>query len=182
MIPLVRPVQKAWAGGIRTETNRSMKHYKIEATLHVYALEELSSEDRELVEAAKRATDGSYAPFSHFYVGAAVRLSDGSIFTGANQENAAFPSGLCAERTALFAANSQHPELSVLALAVAARKADGFLSQPISPCGACRQVISGVEDRYLRPIRILLYGTEGVYVSDSIEALLPLRFRDGALV
>lgn len=159
-----------------------MKHYKIEATLCVYALEELSSDDRELVEAAKRATEGSYAPFSHFYVGAAVRLSDGSIFTGANQENAAFPSGLCAERTALFAANARHPELSVHALAIAARKAGGFLSQPISPCGACRQVISGVEDRYRQPVRILLYGTEGIYVADSIDALLPLRFRDGVLV
>ena len=178
----VPPAQEACTEELRTETTLHMKHYKIEATLHVYALEELSSEDRELVEAAKRATEGSYAPFSHFYVGAAVRLSDGSIFTGANQENAAFPSGLCAERTALFAANARHPELSVLALAIAARKADGFLSQPISPCGACRQVISGVEDRYRRPVRILLYGTEGIYVADSIDALLPLRFRDGVLV
>ena len=155
-----------------------MKEYKIEAVMHIYEMAELNAEERQLVEAAKQATDGSYAPYSKFRVGAAVRLKDGTIVTGANQENAAFPSGLCAERTALFAANAQHPDQPVVTLAIAARKGRQFLSQPIPPCGACRQVISGVEERYGIPIRILLYGTEGVLVSESISPLLPLRFAD----
>ena len=155
-----------------------MKAYKIEAVVHLCEMAELSKEDRELVEAAKQATNGSYAPYSKFLVGAAARLKDGCIVTGANQENAAYPSGLCAERTALFAAGAQHPEQPVVALAIAARKGRRFLAQPISPCGACRQVISGVEERYGVPIRILLYGTDGVLVSDGISPLLPLSFAD----
>ena len=155
-----------------------MKAYKIEAVVHICQMAELSEEDRELVEAAKQATNGSYAPYSKFNVGAAVRLQNGGIIVGANQENAAFPSGLCAERTALFAAGAQHPDQPVVALAIAARKGRQFLPQPIPPCGACRQVISGVEERYGQPIRILLYGTEGVLVSEGISPLLPLRFAD----
>ena len=89
---------------------------------------------------------------------------------------AAFPSGLCAERTALFAAGAQYPDQPVTALAIAARKGRRFLSKPISPCGACRQVISGVEERFGSPIRILLYGTDGILVSEGISPLLPLRF------
>ena len=155
-----------------------MKAYKIEAVVHICQMAELSEEDKELVEAAKQATNGSYAPYSKFLVGAAARLQDGCIVTGANQENAAYPSGLCAERTALFAAGAQYPDQPVVALAIAARKGRRFLAQPISPCGACRQVMSGVEERYGVPIRILLYGTEGVLVSDGISPLLPLRFAD----
>ena len=155
-----------------------MKEYKIETVVRIYEQAELSEEDRELVEAAKQATKGSYAPYSKFLVGAAARLQDGTIVLGANQENAAYPSGLCAERTALFAAGAQHPDQPVVALAIAARKGRQFLARPISPCGACRQVISGVEERYSVPIRILLYGTEGVLVSEGIQPLLPLSFVD----
>lgn len=156
-----------------------MREYKIESTLHIYEMSELCAADRELVEAAKQATRGSYSPYSKFCVGAAVRLQNGVVFTGANQENAAFPSGLCAERTALFAANAQYPAQPVVALAVAARRGRRYLVQPIPPCGACRQVISGVEDRFATPIRILLYGSGGVLVSEGISPLLPLRFADG---
>ena len=155
-----------------------MKEYKMETVVRIYELAELSEEERELVEAAMMATNGSYAPYSKFLVGAAARLQDGTIVTGANQENAAYPSGLCAERTALFAAGAQHPDQPVVALAVAARKGRQFMARPISPCGACRQVISGVEERYGVPIRILLYGTEGVLVSEGIKPLLPLCFVD----
>ena len=137
---------------------------------------ELSEEDKELVEAAKQATNSSYAPYSKFRVGAAARLQNSVVVVGANQENAAFPSGLCAERTALFAAGAQHPDQPVVALAIAARKGSRFLDKPITPCGNCRQVISGMEDRHGIPIRILLYGTEGIYVSEGISPLLPLRF------
>lgn len=153
-----------------------MKTYKIEAVLKVYGMADLSEDDRELVEAAKRATNNSYAPYSKFRVGAAARLANGAIVIGANQENAAFPSGLCAERTALFAASAQHPDQPVVALAIAARKGTRFLEKPITPCGGCRQVISGVEDRHGVPVRIMLYGTEGIYVSEGISPLLPLRF------
>ena len=156
-----------------------MQNKKLEINYLEYSgLEELEPKDRELCEAAEKALTGSYAPYSKFNVGAAVRLADGSIVTGANQENAAYPSGLCAERTTLFAANAQYPDQPVLALAIDARKGNRFLQAPISPCGACRQVISGVEDRFNHPIRILLYGTEGVYECSGIDALLPLRFVD----
>ena len=153
-----------------------MKEYTIQSTVSVYDWDELATEDQKLVQAAKDATNGSYAPYSGFCVGAAARLGDGTIVIGSNQENVAFPSGLCAERTTLFAANAQYPDQLVLALAIAARNKDGFLSQPIPPCGGCRQVISGVEQRYNQPIRILLYGTAGIHVVDGIDALLPLQF------
>lgn len=158
-----------------------MKEYKIEAVLHYCRFAELSKEDRELVVAAKRATAGSFSPYSKFRVGAAVRLKNNTIVTGANQENAAFPSGLCAERTALFAANAQNPNQPVVALAIAARKDRKYMTRPIPPCGACRQVISGVEERFGQPIRILLYGTEGILISEGIGPLLPLRFVDDDL-
>lgn len=155
-----------------------MKEIEIKSQFRVYDMDELSQSDRELVSAAMEATKGSYAPYSKFRVGAAARLANGLVFTGANQENAAYPSGLCAERTTLFAANAQYPDQPVLALAIAARKGNRFMPTPISPCGACRQVISGVEDRFGHPVRILLYGTEGIYECNGIDALLPLRFVD----
>lgn len=155
-----------------------MKEIEIKSLFRVYDMNELSQSDRELVSAAMEATKGSYAPYSKFRVGAAARLANGLVFTGANQENAAYPSGLCAERTTLFAANAQYPDQPVLALAIAARKGNRFMPTPISPCGACRQVISGVEDRFGHPVRILLYGTEGIYECNGIDALLPLRFVD----
>ena len=155
-----------------------MKEIEIKSLFRVYGMDELSQSDRELVSAAMEATKGSYAPYSKFRVGAAARLANGLVFTGANQENAAYPSGLCAERTTLFAANAQYPDQPVLALAIAARKGNRFMPTPISPCGACRQAISGVEDRFGHPVRILLYGTEGIYECNGIDALLPLRFVD----
>lgn len=153
-----------------------MRQYDISTTVLVYSPDELPPLDRQLVEAAMQATHSSYAPYSRFCVGAAARLEGDVIVVGSNQENAAYPSGLCAERTALFAAGAQYPDRPVLALAVAARNGDCFLSDPIPPCGACRQVILEVEQRYRQPVRILLYGTQGVHVVDGIRALLPLCF------
>lgn len=153
-----------------------MKEKEIISKVRIYDYEKLTDADRELIDKAKDATQTSYAPFSKFCVGAAARLSDGTIVTGSNQENAAFPSSLCAERTALFYANARYPEKSVEELAIAAYAHGTFLKSPIPPCGACRQVILGVEERYGRPIRILLFGEEGTYVVDSIKALLPLQF------
>ena len=158
-----------------------MKEHKIESIVHIYKMDELSEEDRMLVEAAKQATKSSYAPYSKFHVGAAVRLRDGITVIGANQENASYPLGLCAERTAIFAAGAHYPKQPIVALAVAAKKGNRFLGQFISPCGACRQVILGAEERFGIPIRILLYGSEGVLVSDGIAPLLPLSFGDESL-
>ena len=100
---------------------------------------------------------------------------------GANQENAAFPSSLCAERTAIFAAQANYPDQAITTLAIVARNDNGLLDDPVSPCGGCRQVILGVEDRYKSPIRILLYGKRGVYCVASAKDLLPLSFVDASM-
>ena len=142
-------------------------------------MEELTDEERHLVELAIEATSRSYAPYSHFRVGAAVRLTDGTEVIGCNQENAAYPSGLCAERTALFAAGAQYPDVPVEMLAIAARGTDGQLTEePTGPCGSCRQVIIESETRSHRRMRILLYGSKYVYVIDGIGQLMPLSFTD----
>lgn len=156
-----------------------MKELTITAVLKVYQYDELSEIDHALVCAAMDATARSYAPYSHFRVGAAARLANGVMITGTNQENAAYPSGLCAERTTLFYANSQYPDQAVTTLAIAARTETDFILSPIPPCGACRQVILETENRYKQPIRILLYGREAIYEVKSIKDLLPLSF-DGS--
>lgn len=155
-----------------------MKHLKLEAEIDFCSPDELSGEERSLVERACKATDNSYAPYSHFHVGAAVLLNDGHVIIGANQENAAFPSGLCAERTAVFAAQANYPQVPVRMLAIAARDANGLRSKPASPCGACRQVILQMEERYGQPVEILLYSTVGTYRIHSVKDLLPLSFVD----
>lgn len=156
-----------------------MKELTITAVLNVYKFKELTEADRTLLQAAMDATKRSYAPYSKFSVGAAARLNNDVIVTGTNQENAAYPSGLCAERTTLFYANSQYPDQAVATLAVAARTERDFLDAPIPPCGACRQVILETEKRFNQPMRILLYGKEEVYEVKSIRDLLPLSF-DGS--
>lgn len=159
-----------------------MKTITIETKVKCFCWEELSREDQELINSAIEATQCSYAPYSHFHVGAAVRLVNGVIITGSNQENAAFPSGLCAERTALFYANSRYPHLAVDTLAIAARTVEGVLSEyPISPCGACRQVMIETEKRYGRFMKVLFYGSKEIYAIDCAASLLPFSF-DGELL
>ena len=158
-----------------------MQDLEIKISVKHYQLEELSLEDRELVARAIEATHNSYANYSHFHVGAAVRLRNGHIVIGANQENAAFPSGLCAERTAIFAAQANFPDQPIEALAIAASNEQGPTPMPIPPCGACRQVGLEIEDRYKQPMRVLLYGTQGVYVVGSMHDLVPLSFADGMM-
>lgn len=153
-----------------------MEKIDINITISYCQLEELTAEDQELVERAKQATLNSYSPYSKFAVGAAVRLKNGDIIIGANQENAAFPSGLCAERTAIFAAQAQHPDQPITVLAIAARNSNGLMKEPVVPCGSCRQVMTEIEDRYNQPIRILLYGTNGIYVVNTVKDILPLGF------
>ena len=155
-----------------------MKNIDLTIQFQFCQLDELNETERMLVEKAIMATDNSYAIYSNFHVGAAVLLDDGSVIIGANQENAAFPSGLCAERTAIFAAQAQYPQKAVAMLAIAAKNEHGLVATPVSPCGACRQVILEVDERYQKPIRILLYGTDGVYVINSIKDLMPLCFLD----
>lgn len=153
-----------------------MKDLSIHVRLKLYNYDELSEADRRLLDAACEATGRSYAPYSHFSVGAAARLADGTIVTGTNQENAAYPSGLCAERTTLFYANSQYPNQPVTTLAIAARNEEGFLDDPIPPCGACRQVMLETEKRFQQPMRLLLYGKKGIYEIERACDLLPLSF------
>lgn len=159
-----------------------MKEMILQTKIKVCTVDELSVQDREVVDAARNATANSYAVYSGFNVGAAVRLAGGTIVTGTNQENAAYPSGMCAERTTLFWANSQYPDKAVEVLAIAARTEQGELERPIPPCGACRQVILETEKRFNTPMRIILYGAKECYVvDDGIKALLPLSFDSGFL-
>lgn len=158
-----------------------MKNIEIKTNIQFCQLDELPQDEQDLVKAAIKATDNSYAKYSNFHVGAALLLNDGSVVIGANQENAVFPLGLCAERTAIFAAQSHFPEKSILKLAIAARNHAGLMDNPVSPCGSCRQVILEMENRYGQPIRILLYGKKGVYAIDSIKDLLPLSFADESM-
>lgn len=158
---------------------QSMKEVELKTVILECQMDELSAEDRQLVEQAIEATRRSYAPYSHFHVGAAVRLENGEIVIGCNQENAAYPSGLCAERTALFAAGALYPDVPVKVLAVAARGTDGEMTEePTGPCGSCRQVIIESETRAKHPIRILLYGRRCVYIIDGIRQLMPLTFSE----
>lgn len=142
------------------------------------SIEELDEKDRSLMEAAIDALKGSYAPYSHFNVGAAVRLADGTVVKGANQENAAFPSSLCAERTALFAAGAQHPGVGVVSLAVVCSQNGRLMPTPGSPCGACRQVMEQYEREAGVPMRILLGSSGPVLAFDGVESIMPLVFRD----
>lgn len=158
-----------------------MKTINLNIAINHCQLDELTVADRELIERAMKATDNAYAEYSHFYVGAALRLANGRIVIGANQENAAFPSGLCAERTAVFSAQANFPDQSIDALALVARNDNELIDNPVTPCGACRQVLLGVEERYGIPMRILMYGKSGVYSVGSAKDLLPLSFVDSSM-
>jgi len=153
-----------------------MKKINITAKIQICEYNELCPEEKKLINFAKEFCFRAYAPYSRFQVGVAVLLANGEIVTGSNQENAAFPSGLCAERTALFYANSQYPEQAVKAMAITAYTQGDFVERPISPCGACRQVILETEKRYGNPIRIFLYGKSETYIIEGINDLLPLAF------
>lgn len=153
----------------------------LEITLHCHqcAPGEIDAPRAALVEAARRATAGSYSPYSHFRVGAAIEMADGTVVTGANQENAAFSSGTCGERSALFWAGANKPGMAIRRIAIAARKdgAEDFQKSPISPCGACRQALMEYETLY-GPIEVILYGADKVYVLPSVATLLPFTFTE----
>ncbi|MBQ0056631.1 MAG: cytidine deaminase [Bacteroidales bacterium] len=153
-----------------------MKTLEIGAKIQICSQTELTLEQKNVVEAAKKATLTSYSPYSHFQVGAAVLLDNGEIISGSNQENAAYPSGLCAERTTIFYAHAKYPEAKILKLAVAARTNGEITKDICAPCGACRQVICESEYRAGAPIEIMLCSKEETYVINGINALLPFGF------
>ena len=138
--------------------------------------EELETEDQELIAAAKEAASHAYAPYSRFRVGAAVRLESGIIVRGSNVENAAFPSGICAERTAISGSVSNYPDNKPEAIAIAAMTDEGVTAECVSPCGNCRQVIAEEEMRTGERIRIILSGSDKIQVIESVSQLLPLQF------
>ncbi|MFI1771819.1 cytidine deaminase [Thalassobellus citreus] len=160
-----------------------MKEVKIESILYVFEnLEELSEDVSMLMQKAVEAREKAYAPYSKFYVGAALLLDNGEIVTGNNQENASYPSGLCAERTAIYYAGSQYPEAIVLRMAISAASKRQTTTAPIPPCGACRQAIAEYEVKQEAPIEIYFMGEKGKIVkSRSLANLLPLVFDKSVL-
>lgn len=140
------------------------------------SLEQLDPRDRELAQAAIDATKSAYAPYSHFNVGAAVRLDNGEIIKGSNQENAAYPSGICAERTAMFYASANYPENTMTAIAITASQNGTLCENPVSPCGACRQVMAEYQTKGGHPMEILLIGGKKIWKFGKVDDVLPLIF------
>ena len=154
-----------------------MKTRNISVSYTEYSnIEELKGDDQELINAAKEASVNAYAPYSGFRVGAAVRLSSGQIVKGANVENAAYPSGICAERNALSNSITNFPREKVMAVAISALGKDNKTDDHISPCGMCRQVLAEEESRKGNKIRIILAGNSKILIINSISDLLPLQF------
>ena len=139
-------------------------------------MDELPSQDRLLADAAIEAVELAYAPYSNFNVGAAVMFEDGEIVKGANQENAAYPSGLCAERTALFYASASRPDKAMTAIAIAAGQNGKLCESPATPCGACRQVMAQYQTKSGKAMSVLLVGATKVWKFEKVDDLLPLIF------
>jgi cytidine deaminase len=141
------------------------------------SIDELNADDKNLMQQAHEAGKTAYAPYSNFSVGAAVLLENGVIIKGSNQENAAYPTGLCAERVAIFSAAAQFPGVAFKAIAITAKSSKISVGNPVTPCGGCRQAISEYEVLYNKPIRFLLMGETGkVLELKNVGSLLPLRF------
>ncbi|MDE6283912.1 MAG: cytidine deaminase [Muribaculaceae bacterium] len=156
-----------------------MKHKEITIPYEILDYAELSPEDAALVETARDATNRSYAPYSNFSVGAAILLDNGVTVPGSNQENVAFPSGTCAERSACFYAHARYPEAKFRKIAIAARTADGeFTAVPTAPCGSCRQALLEYEMLAGAPVEILLAGRDSVYRLPSVTSTLPFAFTE----
>lgn len=155
-----------------------MKEIDLHTKIKVYMIEECTNLEKKLIDEAKKATQNSYAPYSEFNVGAALYLENGEIISASNQENASYPQGLCAERNAVFYANSKYPDQKVEAIAIAAFHKGKFTPMPITPCGGCRQVLLETENRFKSPFKIYMIGEDKVYVVDTIKDLLPLSFGD----
>lgn len=156
-----------------------MKHLSLTVTYDELTYDELKGREAELVRLAREATERSYAPYSHFRVGAAIGLSNGENVVGSNQENVAFPSGTCAERSACFYAHARYPEATFEAIAIAARGTDGeFTVEPTAPCGACRQALLEYEVLAGHAVPVLLAGRDKIYRLPSVASTLPFAFTD----
>lgn len=159
-----------------------MRIKELKIRVHEYdVVVELPEADQELLLAAREAAKKAYAPYSNFKVGAALLLANGEIVTGSNQENADFTDGLCAERVAMFYANSNYPDVAVKALAVTAKNINGLIDGPAQPCGSCRQVMVETESRYKQAMRIILDGRKRIQVLEGADNLLPFAFKPNAL-
>ena len=153
-------------------TNKEIKIAYIEYE----SLDQLDADDRKTADAAVEAISLSYAPYSRFNVGAAVMFEDGEIVKGANRENAAYPSGLCAERTALFYASASRPDKAMKILAIAAGQEGKLCDSPATPCGACRQVMAQYQTKSGRPMAVILVGAKKIWKFEKVDDLLPLIF------
>lgn len=151
------------------------KEFKISYTEYK-SVDELQPEDRELAAEAMAAMNNAYAPYSHFHVGAAVRMSNGQIVRGSNQENAAFPSGLCAERTAMFAASARYPDKDMRSIALAGGVHGILTREPATPCGACRQVMAQYQAKAGKPVSVIMIGKDRIWKFERIDDILPLIF------
>lgn len=160
-----------------------MKEVKIQTTLEVYNdLSELSLDIQDLMQSAVEARNNAYAPYSKFNVGAAILLNNKEVIIGSNQENASYPSGLCAERTAIYYAGAKYPDSKILKMALTASSQNQVTDKPIPPCGACRQTIAEYEIKQEQPIEIYFMGAKGKVVkSNSLANLLPLLFKSSVL-
>ena len=155
-----------------------MQKQKFEFSFEVYdSIDELDTDDRQLLIEARNVTDQAYAPYSNFHVGAAAKLSNDKIITGTNQENASYPVGICAERVLLSAISSLHPGIAIETMAVSYQSKKIKSDHPISPCGMCRQALLEYETRTDKPIRLILAGQEGkIYIVNTVKFLLPFAF------
>lgn len=159
-----------------------MKTTEIKIIVYEFqTIDEMSEQDQLLLKKARKITSSAYAPYSGFHVGAAILLENGEIITGNNQENSAYPSGLCAERVALFYANANYPESAVKTIAISAAKKGILVNESVKPCGSCRQALAETEVRFGKPIRIILDGQDSIQVLEGVESLLPLSFSKKSL-
>jgi cytidine deaminase len=153
----------------------------IEKTVKLYLHDNetsLNNDDQTLLYQAREATKRAYAPYSHFFVGAALRLSNGEIICGNNQENAAYPSGLCAERVAMFYAGSQYPGIAIESIAITASSEIHDVNNPVMSCGGCLQAMLEYENKQHAPIRVIMQGEKGpVYIANDLSQLIPFRFQ-----
>lgn len=151
---------------------------ELKFTVEVYdSSDELNEEDAFLLSEARSVTQFAYAPYSNFQVGAVAKLVNGEMVSGTNQENASYPAGICAERSLLSTAASNHPGVAIEAMAITYNNLKGDSNTPVSPCGICRQSLSEFQNRFQKPIRVILSGMKGkVQIIDNAGYLLPLAF------
>jgi cytidine deaminase len=154
-----------------------MEHTTNILNIEIYSFDELPNEFKQLVDEAKHQTKKAYAPYSHFQVGSAVLLENGIVIGGNNQENSAYPSGMCAERIAVFYANSQYPGVPIRAIAIAAFHNGDFTKEPVNPCGACLQVMLESEKRQNKDIKLILFGKDNIHLINGIKEILPFSFK-----